>query len=181
MTNKPIISKVNSESISEKHINKAINKISQLTLNEKKDLIDEIFNEQPTLISSLIIQNQLGNSLEDVEVLLHILLIIFQSLKEAKINIHKISETEYETQLNKTIAHIKFSENLNENMISQSLDQYIEHQQNEVLFAFVIHEMTRSNFHKLQHENSKYLLLSGVNLVACISKAIESECIKNTN
>ena len=160
------------KNITAAHLSRAINKIAFMPLEEKSELADEIFISQPVLLSSILVQKKLGNSYEQVEVLINILLTIYEAMKEAKITIHSISQAEYERQMMKTVAQIKFSERMNKELLGQSVDQYIEHHPDKFLFAYITNEMVKFGFHDLKHESSGFLLLTGINLAACIAEAI---------
>ena len=67
---------------------------------------------------------------------------------------------------------------MNQKLINQSIDQYIELHPNKLLLAYACDEMIKNGFHNLIQENSKFLFLTGVNMVACIAGAIEKK-LKN--
>ena len=74
---------MNMAKVSKKNLADALRKVQFLNIKEKELICDEIYKEQPNLFGSVIVQQRLGNSLEDIDVLLEILIVLHLSLKEA--------------------------------------------------------------------------------------------------
>jgi hypothetical protein len=163
--------------VSNKNLASALRKVCLLNIKDKELICDEIFKEQPNLLGSVIVQQRLGNSLEDIDVLLEILIVLHFSLKEAGIRISKISEREQEHQLRILKETILFSEGLGQHLLKSSVDQYVSNHKEPILLAYVINAMQDAGFFERKEENLKYLIQAGVNLVACIADA-EQEKIR---
>ena len=142
-----------------------------MNLKEKEVILDEIYVEQPNLLGSVVVLNQIGNTLEQIEVLLNILLIAHLALKESGIKLAKVTEGEQERELSKFMGHVKFTEGLSSSSELTAMRQYIESHEEKILLAYVHKEMLESGFHDLKYENSKYLIMAGFNIVNCISAA----------
>lgn len=142
-----------------------------MSLTDKETVCDEIFQEQPNLLASVLVQQQMGNTLEEVDVLLNILIVIHLAIKKAGIRLETISEQQQEDQLVKLTASVVFSEGMDRNLSNRSLNQYISNQNEPILLAYVIHTMKDAGFFDNTKECSKYLVLAGVNLVNCVSDA----------
>ena len=58
----------------------AIKRSTQMDLTESERVVNGIYIEQPNLLASVLVQNQMGNKIEVVEVLLNILIVTFLAL-----------------------------------------------------------------------------------------------------
>ncbi len=151
----------------------ALQKVQSLNIKDKELICEEIYKEQPNLLSSILVQKQLGNSLQDVEVLLNILIVLHLSLNEAEVKLSKVTEEEQEHQLRLLKSTILFSEGLSDNLVKNSVNQYISNHKEPILLAYVIDTMQAAGFFEKKGESSKYLSQAGLNLVACIANAKE--------
>lgn len=153
--------------ISKSTLKKAIQKSERFTLEEKMKALEQIALKQPHIFASVLVQNQMGNSFEQMEVLLNILLVSFLALKEAGINIVQISEKDQEAGLQKLLNNVK------ESRLSKSgaIQEYINSNSERLLLAYACDEMRKAGFFDLQHENSKFLIMAGINIVNCIASA----------
>ena len=113
----------------------------------------------------------MGQSLEDIDVLLNILIICHLSLEDSGGKLEKILEGDQEKELARFTGHIKFNEGLTTRSESKSIENYIGNHDERVLLAFVFNEMIVAGFTKRNDELSKYLLMVGINIVNCISIA----------
>jgi len=152
-------------------LEQSILKVQNMNLQEKETVVDEIFNQQPNLLASVLVQNQMGNSLEQVDLLLNILIVAHISLKESGVKLKKITEDLQENEMAKFVAIVKFSEGLNVASINSSINQYITSQREKYLLAYAFNEMNNSGICSLETESSKYLMMAGINIVNCISAA----------
>ena len=157
--------------ISEKNIACAIRKANAMDIESKETLCDEIFIDQPNLLASVLVQQQMGNELKEVDVLLNILMVLHMAIKESGNKISKITENEQEYQLKIFSATVKFTENMGNECINESLNQFINDHKERNLLAYVVGKMRGANFFENRKENSKYLIMAGINLVNCIANA----------
>lgn len=157
--------------ISDTHLVSAINKSQKMDLMEKELVCDEIFIDQPNLLASVLVQQKMGNSLEDVDVLLNILIVLHLAIKESEQRISIITEDELEHQLKIFVSTVKFTEGMDGYFVDRSLSQYIAAHRECVLLAYVIGVMKDANYFENKNESSKFLIMSGINLVNCIANA----------
>jgi len=157
--------------IDKKSLRKAINQFDGMNIEEKKLLVDEIFKEQPNLLASVLVQSRLGNSMSDIDVLLKILIVVHLALKKSKVNIETISEELQEMELNRLVASIKFTEDLNDSLTKQSVSQYVAGHKEKLALAFAFNELVKSGIATAQAETTKYLVLAGLNIINCVSAA----------
>jgi len=150
------------------HLAAAIAKASAMSMAEKEAEFDVIYQEQPNLLASVIVQQTMGNSLEQMEVLLNILLVIHLSLQEAGVVMATVSEEEQERQLRRLTEGVQFAHSLDDHSLTVVLNQMIEDHPEKWLFAFAFDEMMKAGFPQLKQECSKYLIMCGLNLVNCL-------------
>lgn len=146
-------------------------KSGKMTLKEKEAVIDEIYIEQPALLASILVQKQMGNTLEQMDVLINILLVAHLALKEDGVKLVKVSELEQDKEMAKYVGHVRFSEGLSGEVEAEAIQQYIDSHDEKLLLSFAYNEMVRSGFADLKYENSKYLIMAGMNIVSCIAAA----------
>lgn len=150
------------------HLNAAIAQVDAMSLTEKELQFDTIFKEQPNLLASVLVQQQMGNTLEQMEVLLNLLLVIHLSLRQADVKLIMITEDKQEQQLQRLVATVKFMDDLDISSRDSAFYQMIEQQSEKWLFAYAWKLMIDAGFPYLEYENSKYLTLCGLNLVNCL-------------
>ena len=148
-------------------LKRAIQKADKLAIDEKVAIFDKIHIEQPNILASILVQKQLGNSLEQIEVLLNILLVSYLALEESGIKIVQVSEQEQETQMELLVNNIKQSNSPQSNAIQD----YINSNSERLLLSHAYEEMAKAGLMDLQNESSKYLIMAGINAVACIAAA----------
>jgi hypothetical protein len=112
--------------ISMQALTSAIQKIRTMSMAGKEQLCDKLFQEQPNMFGSFLVQKQMGVSLEKMEFLLEILLICFQAMKESGLTWPLITEDEQEKQLDRYVATVKFGEDLSAPLQDLAMKQYIE-------------------------------------------------------
>ena len=157
--------------ITHDHLFRAIQIASNMSIKDKEVVCDEIFIEQPNLLSSVLVQAQMGNTLEEVDVLLEILIVLYLALKESGEKIEKISEEEQAHELSVYAEVIIFTEGMDACTVVSSFNQYFENQDDRMLFEYVVGKMKDARLFENQKECSKYLLMAGMNLINCIRKA----------
>ena len=155
--------------IDQKSLVSAIKEFEAMTLKQKESIADEIFAQQPNLLGSVLVQSRLGNTMEHVDVLLKILIVLHMALKIAKVKIELVSEDLQDRELNRLVANIKFTEGLSQSLSSKSLHNYVDNHKEKYALAFVFNELVTSGIAHSEVECTKYLMLAGLNIVSCIS------------
>ena len=160
--------------ISVEHLAKAVQKISAMDLRQKELLTEEIHLRQPHLLASCLVQSRLGADMRAVEVLLNILLVCYQAIKETGLQWPLISEAEQARQLQHTVSAIRFSEDIKEAAASDTArGQYFDSHPEQPLLAFAINEanvwLRDVSQRHTEAESDKFVLMASVNLVNCIA------------
>jgi hypothetical protein len=157
--------------IKESALIEAIKRSNQMDLTESEKVVDEIYIEQPNLLASVLVQNQMGNKIEDVEVLLNILIVTFLALKYSDVKLEMISESLQKKEMAKYAGHFEFLEGLNQQNTEEAINQFSKNKSEKLLLSYVIGAMMEAGFTKRKNESAKYLLMSGINIVNCICVA----------
>ena len=161
--------KLRKVSISSEHLAVAIEAVAAMDLKEKEAICDTIYAAQPNLLGSVLVLSSLGSSMETVEVVLNILIVIHLAVANSGQVLATVSEENLERQLQRFIATVNFSEGLDELSISQSIRQTKAYRKEKVLLAYVLGVLQRSGLVNQQHENAKYPMLAALNFVNCIA------------
>ena len=157
--------------LSIKNVADSVAQVTQMNLKEKEKQFDIIHKEQPNLLASILVLHKMGRTYEEMDVLFHILLVAHLALKTSDTPIEMISEDLQEQQLARYIGHVKFMDGLSENDRDRALSDYMESHDEMPLMAYVIKQMKVAGFPYKQDEDSKQLMLCGMNIVNCIAAA----------
>jgi len=149
-----------------------------MSLERKVQMTDEVFEKQPNLLASCLVQQKLGASMESIEFLLNILLVCFQAMKESGYTWPTISEQDQERELARLTGAVQFSEQLSDPSSAHAArGQYVSNHREAPLFAFVVNEfqgwLRDLNSRGIESESDKFVMMAGVNLVNCIASAGE--------
>jgi hypothetical protein len=90
------------------HITQAIRVVDLMNLAEKEKLADELFRTQPNVFASVLIQNKLGTSYEDLDLLLNILFTCYEAVRAAGLNIPTSSEETQDICLARVVGRARF-------------------------------------------------------------------------
>lgn len=147
----------------------AVRKVRAMDLAQQERLADELFQAQPHVLASFLVQQKLRVSAPKMNFLIEIMLICFQAMKESRLVWPRISEDEQERQMKRLSGSIVFGEGLPADLRDRALRQYIDGHPEKDLLAFVHNEMV----HWLQHvdpeESDKFVLMAALNFVNCIA------------
>lgn len=154
----------------------AIGQIAAMDLKQKEQRIDAIHVRQPHLLAACLAQSGLGVDLTAVEMLLQLLLVCDQAMQASGAHWPLISEEVQAQQLERTVAQIRFSEEIQDPATSEAARaQLVKQHPEQPLLAYAIHEaqawLQQRAQHHLDAESDKYVLMCAVNLVNCIAHA----------
>lgn len=147
----------------------AVKKVQAMSVKEKEQLAGEVFQKQPHVLASCLVQKQLGVSLEKMEFLIELMLICFQAMKESGLTWPLITEDEQERQLARYVGAVRFGEDLPAGLRERAMAQYIAAHPEKELLAFVQGETTKWLQRIVPEESDKYVVLAAMGLVNCIA------------
>ncbi len=163
--------KANAPSVTAAHLAAAIKAVAAMGIKEKEQICDTLYATQPNLLTSVLVQASLGASMETVDVLLNILIVLHLAIEKSGQLLATVSEAEQEHQLQRFTAIVRFTEGLDERSFAQSIQQTIAYKREKILLAYVIDTIQRAGLVDRSHENAKYPMLAAINLVNCIATA----------
>jgi hypothetical protein len=160
--------------ISIENVATALKKVRSMDSAAQIALADEIFENQPNLLGSCLVQQNLGVGNNGLELLLNILLVCYQAMKESGFEWPMISEDEQERQLKRMVGAVKFSRGFsNPRMSNAASEQYLESHPERALLAFVLNEcnewLAQIASRHSEAESDKFALMASFNLVNCIA------------
>ena len=151
-----------------------IQQLAHMDLKSKESVCDDLFREQPNLLASVLVLSRMSESPQHVEVVLEILITAHLALNEAGVRIATISEDEQDRALQRLTASIKFTEGLAAGLVEQSIKQTVGFREEPWFQAYVFERLQSAAILESADEDSKYLILSALNLVGCIANAKET-------
>ena len=155
--------------ISKQDVATAMNKVQSMNLAQKERLADEIFEKQPNLLGSVLVQKQMGVRIEKIEFLIHVLLVCFQAMKESGIAWPVISEDDQDRQLQRYLATVTFGQPLSPGLEFIARKPFVEGHPERPLLAFVQTEIVNWLQRIEPEETDKYIMMAAANFVECIA------------
>lgn len=155
--------------ISQNALVSAIKALQGMDMQQKALLADEIFREQPNLLGSVLVLPQLGVSMQKVEFALEILFVCFKAMKASGLVWPIISEDDLDRQSRRFTAIIQFTDELNEQLRDDSMQQYLASHPEKELLAYVQSESANWSARIVPEETDKYVMLAALNMVNCFA------------
>jgi hypothetical protein len=158
------------------HVVAAIQKVQAMDMPQRIALADEIYQTQPHMLASCLVQKQMGADERSVNMLLDILLVCFQAMKESPYRWPLISEEDQDRYLQRHVGAVRFSEEMADPAAGdQARRQYVGSHPEQPLLAYVMRENNQWLADLAQRgaeaESDKYVMMASVNLVNCIAYA----------
>lgn len=147
---------------------KAISTVQALDLTTKEQFADEIYRTQPNMLASVIVLGKFGVSVEKMDFALNILLLCFTAMKVSGLIWRLVTEDDQEHHLQRLTAHIKFSSNLGDTLLTSSVQQYVEAHDEQLLLSWVSTETKKWQEYIIPKDSDKFIFLCTFNLVNCI-------------
>lgn len=157
--------------ITQANLVSAIKQIADADPGAREAICDEIFVEQPNLLASVLVLTKKDIPLRHVEMALEALMVMHLALKASDKRIETITEEEQERELQGLVASVRFTEGLGLSQVNESVRQYVGFQKEPWLLAYVVGLLQDNGALSMANEDSKYLILSVLNLVACVANA----------
>ena len=148
--------------------------VGAMDLNRRVALADEVFAHQPNLLASVLVQQRMGASLQQIDVLVNILLVAYQAMKTSGRRWPVISEAAQERCLQRLTGKVRFAEGLGLNLLQRAVQDQINAHGEPYLLAFAYGHLREHGLLAVKTEAEKYLLLAALNLVDCIAATAPS-------
>ncbi|WP_313915079.1 hypothetical protein [Tahibacter sp.] len=151
----------------------AIRQIERMTVQDKLEMADAIFIEQPNLLASVLCMARAEYPPEHVDVLLDLLMITIRAVSDAGIRLEVISEEAQDRELRRLVAMINFSQEARAGLLNESLLQFPAFEKEPWLASYVLSSLQESGILFADHALSKNPIMVALNMVACIATAKE--------
>lgn len=145
-----------------------------MSLAEQERVCDEIAATQRNLLASVLVQQQLGSTIQDVQVLIEALIVMYVAVQESGMSLDTVSERQQEDHLQRLVAAIGFSTGLEDGAMTSSIKQYLHSHPEPNLFAFALHKLEVGGITRNEAESAKHLMLAGLNLANCLAGALRA-------
>jgi hypothetical protein len=158
-------------SVSTEHLAAAIVAVRRMDFGQKERVCDRIHAEQPNLLFSVLALPRLGISMEAVDVVLNVLIVLTLAVDKSGQRLAQVSEADQERELQRLVAMLRFSEGLEAPLTAQSIQQTPAYRRESVLLAYVLQTLRKTGLTASKDEATKYPILAAINLVNCIATA----------
>ena len=143
--------------------------VNRMSAQQKVQLTDEIYVQQPNLLASILVLPRYGVDMQLLEEPIHVLLVAFQAMKHCGHALPTISEDVHETCLRRLTATLKLSEGVPPDLVEQMITKFCVDHPERYLLAFVYGHLGQHDLLRVRTDAEKYLLLACLNLVECVA------------
>jgi hypothetical protein len=150
----------------------AIRTVDQMDLRQKELLADEIYEQQPNLLASVLVHSRMGSPMDQIDRVLHVLLVAYEAVKIAGLQLMLITEDDQERNLGRWVGHVKFLEGLDDRSRSTAVQHIGDHPE-KYLLAYAYDQLLDAGIHHMDQENDKNLVLLVFNIATCIGEAAQ--------
>ena len=157
-------------SISSRNLVDAVLRVERMSFAERDRLADEVHARQPNLFLSVLVLQRYGATLAEVEVVLHLLLVLHEAMKISGSGWPLISEDVQERCLKRIAGRVRFIEGLAPQRQAQATADAVADHPEQQLLAYVFGKLKVSDLLGIKTEAQKMLMLAALNLVECIAE-----------
>lgn len=161
--------RVQMELITQAALAQAALDVNGMSHAQKVRLADEIYEQQPNMLASVLVLPRMGVSMAQLEVPLHILLVTFQAMKRSGRTWPTISEAIQERCLQRLTGRARFNEGLADALAAKVVQQFCDEHRERYLLAFVYGYLREHDLLHVCTDAEKFLLLAALNLVECVA------------
>ena len=157
-------------SISARNLVDAVLRVERMSFQERERLAEEVHDQQPNLLFSVLVLHRYGASLEQIEVVLNIMLVFHEAMKISGRRWPVISEDVQDRCLRRISGRVRFVEGLAPELQTRAtLDAVGDHPEQQLL-AYVYGKFKENGLLGIETEAEKMLMLAALNLVDCIAE-----------
>jgi hypothetical protein len=149
----------------------AVVRVERMSFAERERLADEVYKRQPNLLASVVVLQQFGASLEQMEVVLNLLLVFYEAMKASGGRWPVISEDLQDRCMQRVSARVRFIEGLAPQQQTQAAEQAVTSHPEQQLLAYVFGKFREHGLLGVGSEAEKMLMLAALNMVECIADA----------
>ena len=157
-------------SISSQTLVDAVLRVERMTFQDRERLAEEVHARQPNLFFSVLVLQRYGATLEQMEVVLNLLLILYEAMKSGGRSWPVISEDVQERCLKRISGRVHFIEGLTPQLQTQATWDAVGDHSEQQLLAYVFGKFKESGLLGIKSEAEKMLMLAALNLVECLAE-----------
>lgn len=157
--------------VSLQHLTSAVLRVQHLSLQQRADLADQIYAHQPNLLLSVIALHRFDCSLAEIEVVLNLLLVLYEAMKATGKAWPVISEDDQDRCLDRISGRLRFSEGLTPPQRTRLISDAVAGHPEPALLAYLVSTLKAQGLAEITTEPRKMLVLVAFNLVECIAYA----------
>jgi hypothetical protein len=143
--------------------------VNRMSAQQKVELADEIYAQQPNLLASVLVLPRFGVDTLHLEVPIHVLLVVFQAMKRSGHAFPTITEDVQETCLQRLTATMRFTEGVPPDLVEQMISRFCADHPERYLLAFAYGYLSEHDLLRVRTDAEKFLLLAALNLVECVA------------
>ncbi len=147
----------------------AVLHLERLSFAARQQLADEIYAQQPNLLASIVVLQQYGATLEQMESVLNLLLVWYEAMQRSGRSWPLITEDDQDRCLQRICARARFTEGLSAQQQNKVVADFIAAHSEPQLLAYAYGKLGEYDWLRVNSELQKYLVLSTLNLVECIA------------
>lgn len=144
--------------------------LGAMTAQQRLALADEVFAEQPNLLASVVVQQRMGASLADIEVLLNLLFVAYLAMKRSGRRWPLITEAIQDRCLQRLTDRLRLAQGLAPRRLRRAVQAAIDDHREPDLLAYAYGHLNERGLLTIDTEPQKYLMLAALNLVECIAE-----------
>ena len=142
-----------------------------MTDAQRLSVVEAVYEKQPNLLASVLVQRKFGASHQEIGVLTELLLICREAMRESGETWPLIAEELQEKMLGRLVGHVKFPEGLPPKYGKVAIAQWAEARTEKWLLAAALLKLQEHGLARLESEADKFVVLAALNMVECIAHA----------
>ena len=151
-------------SISSRNLVDAVLRVERMSFQDRERLAEEIHARQPNLFFSVLVLQRYGATLEQMEVVLNLLLVLYEAMKNSGRRWPVISEDVQEHCLARISGRVRFIEGLTPQQQTQATSDAVGDHSEKQLLAYVFGKFKENGLLDIKTEAEKMLMLAALNL-----------------
>ena len=145
-----------------------------MTAQQRVALADEVFAEQPNLLASVLVQQRMGASLAQIEVLLNLLFVAHLAMKcsgrRSLATHHGGDPGPLPAALQRLTGRMRLAQRLAPRRLRRAVQGAIDDHREPQLLAYTYGHLNEHGLRTIDTEAQEYLMLAALNLVECIAE-----------
>ena len=154
------------------HIASAYSRVEPLTVAKGELLADAIYSSQPNLLASVLVLPKFGVTHEELDVVLKVLFICYESARESGAKQSAITEDIQEKCLSRIVGRARFLEGLTPRLTDKAVQERVKAHPEPHLLAQVYGILQMRDLAAVRTEAEKHLMLSALNIVETLAYVI---------